>query len=273
MIPRFDAYTATTRAARAQDLMGIVCGLTDRIREGKGHHGFEKRVSFVGDDGQEHGSVSWGGTIHGDLVMMEVKGSRTPDVVQVLRTSYEHRCTRVDSCYDIDQPGAFEELLKPCIDVKKAFRLKGSKAGDWEDFPEDGRTFYMGARTSPVRLRLYEKGRQPEYRHLGRQDWARIELQVRPSKEAKDAYSKATPVEVWGASAWSRDLAAKVLEAQLEPLPAGTTYKLSEQERKLRFLCKQYGPTLMQLASDLGSWEMVGPNLRQIILANKGGRQ
>jgi hypothetical protein len=104
---------------------------------------------------------------------------------------------------------------------------------------------------------------------LERPNWVRLELQVRPEKEAKERYSTATPMEVWGASRWTRDLAARILETKLQPLPAGTTYKLSEQERKLRYLCKQYGSTIMQLASDLGSWDLVGVNLREIILAEK----
>ena len=51
----------------------------------------------------------------------------------------------------------------------------GGKAGDWDDFPEKGRTLYLGSQSSPVRMRLYEKGLQPEYAHLNRPNWARIE--------------------------------------------------------------------------------------------------
>ena len=52
----------------------------------------------------------------------------------------------------------------------------GGKAGDWDDFPEKGRTLYLGSQSSPVRMRLYEKGLQPEYAHLNRPNWARIEF-------------------------------------------------------------------------------------------------
>jgi hypothetical protein len=264
MLTRFDAYTATTRAAKAEDLFQMLFRGGDRFRQGKGHHGFENRASFVGLDGAETAAVSWGG-LHGELVMMEAKGERTPAIVDRLRSKYEHRCTRVDSCYDVEEPGAFEKLLTPCLEVKKDFKLKGSKAGDWEDFPEDGRTLYVGANSSPVRLRLYEKGHQPEYRHLARPDWVRIELQVRPAKDAKDSYSKADSLAVWGASAWTRELAGKVLAAELAPLPAGTTYKLTEEERAIRFMCKQYGNHLMSLRNRLGSWEAVGVELSEII--------
>lgn len=264
MLTRFDAYTATTRAAKAIDLMPMFLRGGDKVREGRGHHGFEHRVSFAGPDGAETGSVSWGGT-HGQLVMLEAKGERTPQIVDSLRSLYEHHCTRVDSCYDVEAPGAFEKLLKPCLQVKKDYKLKGSKAGDWEDFPEDGRTLYIGANTSPVKLRLYEKGHQPEYRHLKRPDWVRIELQVRPTKDAKDVYSKADSLAVWGASAWTRELAGMVLAAELAPLPAGTTYRQTSQERALHFLCKQYGNHLIGAHNELGGWEELGLQLGEII--------
>lgn len=265
MLTRFDAYTATTRAAKPQDLIPLVWHMGDKIKQGRGHHGFKERASFVSSCGTETGSVSWGGT-HGDLVMIEAKGERTPDAVERLRASVEHRCTRVDSCHDVEAPGAFESLLEPCLQVKKDHRLKGSKAGDWDDFPEDGRTLYLGANTSAVRLRLYEKGKQPEYRHLNRPDWARIEVQVRPTKDAKTEYSQADSLAVWGASAWTRELAAAVLQAELTPLPAGTTYKLSEQERALRHMCRQYGAHLIGLHNDLGSWEAVGHKIKEMIV-------
>lgn len=264
MLTRFDAYTATTRAAKAEHLIPMIWQVGDKLRQGKGHHGFEHRASFVGFDGAETGSVSWGGT-HADLVMIEAKGERTPEVVEKLRAAYEHRCTRVDSCHDVEEPGAFESLLTPCIQVKKDYKLKGSKAGDWEDFPEDGRTLYIGANSSPVKLRLYEKGHQPEYRHLNRPDWVRIELQVRPAKDAKDSYSHADSLAVWGASAWTRELAGLVLAAELAPLPAGTVYKLSEQERAFRWMCKQYASTLIGVQNQAGGWEELGLKIKERI--------
>ena len=102
----------------------------------------------------------------------------------------------MDACADFDAPGAFEALLAPSIEVKKERRIMGGKAGDWDDFPEKGRTLYLGSQSSPVRMRLYEKGLQPEYAHLNRPNWARIEVQVRPAKEAKETFSSLSPMEV-----------------------------------------------------------------------------
>ena len=142
--------------------------------------------------------VTCSGAEQEDRVMLEVKGTRTPAVVEAVRASYPHRCTRVDSCADFDAPGAFDRVLGAVMDAKKDHRLYGESRGDWDDFPELGRTQYLGAATSPVKLRLYEKGKQPEYRHLNRSDWCRLEIQVRPQKEAKQAYAGLSALEVWG---------------------------------------------------------------------------
>ena len=40
----------------------------------------------------------------------------------------------------------------------------GGKAGDWDDFPEKGRTLYLGSQSSPVRMRLYERACSPNMR-------------------------------------------------------------------------------------------------------------
>lgn len=268
---RFDAYTATLTGAKPQDLYPVLLnsGLSDHVTlsQGRGFHTFGERLAFK-VDGIEFGALSWGGR-QGDRVMFEVKGERSPDAVERLRSAFPHRVTRADACADFDRLGAFEELLRPCMQVKKAHKLKGNKAGDWEDFPEDGRTLYLGAAASAVRVRLYEKGKQPEYQHLGRPNWARIEVQARPAKEAKEAYATLSPVEVWGASSWTRDLAAKVLREHVDPHPAGTVYRLSEREAAIRWMCKQYGAHLVGLAGDLGGWKEVGLTLMEVINEQK----
>lgn len=266
---RFDAYSATTEAASSDDLAQVLVdsipGALDwDIRKGKGFHTFGERMSFKSHDGTEFAAIQWGGR-QGARAMLEVKGEHTPKAVEALRARFPHRCTRVDSCADFDAPRAFQRLLRACKQVKQAHRIIGGKAGDWEDFPEKGRTLYLVANTSPVRLRLYEKGLQPEYAHLARPNWARIEVQVRPAKEAKSEFARLTALEVWGASRWSRDLAGLALANHVDPHPAGTTYRLTERETALRWMCKQYGAHLVSLADDLGGWNCLGLTLREML--------
>lgn len=260
---RFDAYTATTTAANPYQLAELF-GAGMATSEGRGFHQFGHRIAFKDDTGAQVGAVMWGGA-HGDRALIEVKGERTPEVVEGLRSRFPHRVTRVDSCADFDAPRAFQRLLRACRTVKRSHRVWGESRGDWEDHPEQGRTYYLGAVSSATRFRLYEKGKQPEYAHLARGDWVRAEVQVRPEKDAKASYAALSPVEVWGASRWSRDLAAAILKEHVDPHPAGTTYRQSDRDRALAWACRQYGPHFVSLAEDLGSWECLGLTLREMI--------
>ena len=260
---RFDGYSATTTAANHQQLAALF-GPGFSLQEGKGFHTFGHRLSFKDDTGGEVGSVSWGGK-QADRSMIEVKGEHSPWVVEALRSAFPHRATRLDSCADFDAPGSFESLLGRVLEVKQKHRLIGERQGDWEDFPERGRTQYLGSRQSVTRLRLYEKGRQPEYVHLSRPDWVRAEVQVRPAKEAKQEFSGLSALEVWGASTWTRELAAEILLQHVDPHAAGTTYRKTSLEQRLGWLTRQYGPTLMELYAECGSWECVGLSLSEKI--------
>lgn len=269
---RFDAYTATTKDAKASQMAALLFEPGCNPIQGKGFHTFAERISFKDDTGVEYGSVSWGG-LQGDRVMIEVKGERTPKVVEGLRSGFWHRVTRVDSCADFDAPGSFERLLGPCEAVVESNRIYSQRLGDWDHFPELGRTYMMGSARSVSRVRLYEKGKQKEYAHLSRPNWARLEVQVRPAKEAKDSYNRVTPIDVWGGSTWTRLLAAQLLADHVDPHPAGTTYRLTQRDAALQWMCKQYGAHLVDLANDLGGWDCVGLTLQEIISAEAKKRR
>lgn len=260
---RFDAYTATTQAANPYQLAELFgAGLT--TREGRGFHQFGHRLAFKDDSGSEVGAVQWGGA-HGDRTMIEAKGERTPAVVERLRGLFPHRVTRMDTCADFDAPKAFQRLYRDCVAIKRAHRLKGEKRGDWEDHPELGRTLYLGSPQSVSMVRLYEKGKQPEYLHLGRPNWARLEAQIRPVKEAKETFSHVDAMQAWGASKWLSQLAGRVLKDHVDPHPAGATWRKSERDAALEWMCRQYGAHLLSLRDDLGDWQSVGLTLSEIL--------
>lgn len=269
-MPRFDAYTATTRAATPHVLVELLTReASEQVIETRGFHTFGHRVAVRDHAGDEVGAVQFGGS-QGDRVMVEVKGVRTPEVVDAIRARFPHRCTRVDSCEDFERPGAFEELLEPVLRIKQEFRLYGEKRGDWA-FPELGRTQMLGKPGSVNLVRLYEKGKQPEYRHLNRPDLVRLELQTRPQKLAKDVFANLSASQVWGASKFTRALAAEILEQRLDAYPAGTVRKDSKRDQALRWMAKQYGAHLVSLASDLGGWDVLGLTLREMIDEGRDG--
>jgi hypothetical protein len=260
---RFDGYTATTTAANPHQLAELFGPGLD-VREGRGFHQFGHRVAFKDNTGTEVGSVQWGG-VHGERSMLEVKGERTPEVVERLRSLFPHRVTRMDSCADFDAPRAFQSLYRSCLSVKRRHRLKGEKRGDWDDHPEQGRTFYVGSPQSVTMVRLYEKGKQPEYQHLSRDNWVRLEAQIRPAKEAKAEFASLSALDAWGASRWTRELAGLVLSDHVDPHPAGTTWRKSERDTALEWMCKQYGAHLLSLKADLGDWQSVGLTLGELL--------
>ena len=269
---RFDAYTATTQDAKPTEVLPwLLTRAGDSIHMGKGFHTFAERVWVNDQAGDQVAAVSFGGA-QGDRIMVEVKGERTPEVVERLRGRFEHRCTRVDSCFDLEAPGAFEDLLEPGLKAKAEHKLWGERRGDWE-MPELGRTQYLGAPSSAIRARLYEKGKQPEFRHLGRFDLVRLEIQVRPAKEAKDEFSKLSALEVWGASKWTRQLAAEVLQQHLDAHPPGTVRKDTKRDQALRWMVKQYAPHLVSLAADLGGWKELGLTLGEMVREQKLRRE
>lgn len=269
-MPRFDGYTATlprpdqAAAARAAGVfLEAMWRPGDEVRPASAKR-FESCTEVVDDTGQQVGRVSWGGR-RDHLVMLEASGERTPVVVQGVREAYPgHRCTRVDSCEDFESDGVWERLLAAVLGVKAKHGLYGPKAGDW-DFPELGRTQYLGAPSSAVRVRLYEKGKEPDMRHLQRPDWCRLEIQVRPQKEAKTTYSTATAESVWGASPYTRELAERLLQARVEALAAAGGRRLPNRERALRFMCRQYAVAMTGAASDLGGWDVFGLTLGEMV--------
>ncbi len=271
---RFDGYSATTTAANHYQLAELF-GDGYEISGGRGFHGFGERIAFKDSTGVEVGSVAWGGRHdgnHGQRTMIEVKGEQSPRVVEALRSLYPHRATRLDSCADFDAPGAFERLLSSCMAVKRRHRLVGERQGDWQDFPERGRTQYLGSRQSVTRLRLYEKGKQSDYVHLGLPNLVRAEAQVRPAKEAKTAFSTLSPLAIWGASTWTRELAGEILRDHIDPHPAGTVWRKTGLEQRLGFLCRQYGATLVELLAQVGTWECVGLSLSEKIKQQRDER-
>lgn len=264
---RVDGYSATTTEANYLQLVDLF-GPGLEVKAGRGFHQFGNRLALI-DGSKEVGAVLWGGN-HGDRSMIEVKGERSPEVVERLRASFPHRVTRMDACADFDAPGAFEALLEPLIYVKRKHRLIGKKEGDWEDFPERGRTMYVGSTKSTTMVRLYEKGKQAEYLHLARPNWARAEVQVRPgTRDAKEEFAAVSAADAWGASVWTREFAALVLEDHIDPHPAGSTWRQSDLETRLSWLCRQYGPTLLELLGEVGNWQCVGQSLGEVIQAQQ----
>jgi hypothetical protein len=239
----------------------------------KAPHGYAFGQSLEDDAGPLL-RVWWGGS-H-ELPHVVASGEASPRVADLLRAEWrDHRVTRVDVCEDYSEPGAYDRLQDLALSVAKEDRIKVNTAGD-HLLTKEGRTVYLGAPTSHTRLRVYDKAAQlrgqfvaqPERLASIPAELARFEVQVRPQTPvAKRLAAQCSPIELMGSSAWMRKLMLKVSGLELAPFQAGQVWRQADDDRAYAALLAQYGGLLRRIAGDLGSWECLGLQMRDDLVA------
>lgn len=260
---RFDAYSATIQA----DGPSVVATLAERLEAvptgtGKGLHGYTECIELRTDQGVAcrvlvGGSNSWPHAY--------VQGEPTAEFVTAVRSAFpdRHWVTRADSAEDFDAPDAWDLLLDQCLGMAQERGLRIDQQGDWIT-GEYGRTFYVGSRKSPVFTRLYEKGKQqrslaatPAAAASISPDWVRLEMQVRPEKQARYQAATATPQDLWGYSPWGKLLAERCFGLEV-PRVEMHAWREGDDRRAIAWMLRQYGPHLERLQERLGTWEELG---------------
>lgn len=265
---RFDWYQSTLPAEPDEALAGFL-GEFDgaTIHDARPIPPFEQGVSIRRDD-VEVLACYWGG-VNGLNVHAKATGADADQVARVIRREWpNHRVSRADVAEDYRAPEAWEVLEHLAKSVADDHRVKLMHVGDFHRC-EDGRTLYLGAKQSAVRVRVYEKGKQL----LGQgfndadPDHVRAEVQCRPQKDAKSVMAHLTPQQMWGASRWSLDMAQRLGAEDLERIQIGSLYRQSDLDRAYRHLLKQYGSTLRLLCERSGSWEALGAQIGRDLMS------
>lgn len=263
MAMRFDWYQATIQDHPFAIVETVAARLAPdgEVREGRGLHGYTRSATIRKTDGDRAALVLFGGN-GGAHPNAQATGGDAQAFARVVREAWPvHKVTRFDAAEDLAQEGAYETLESACRALARERGLKG-RAIVPDDIAE-GRTYYVGSASSDVRTRLYDKTAEqrrllPPERHGEVPDsWARIEVQVRPRKDAGYAAASFTPEQVWGCSSWTHELAQRLwaLDVARIEMQSG---RETDHQRAYRFMLRQYGPTLQRMLSDLGSWECVG---------------
>lgn len=273
---RFDWYQPTVREnpiVIVDELLGSIAP-DGEVVEGKGRHNYHQSFTVNDREGQRVAVVLCGGP-NGDP-NVTASGPVCDSFVPFVRERWPvHRVTRADVAEDFAGEGVYEHLEGVCRAVAAAHNVKGRAIVP--DQLEDGRTYYMGAPTSDVRVRLYDKTAEVR-RHLAPAQAAlvpdhrvRLEAQVRPRKEWKEAASQLEPRTFWGFAGWTRELAAKALALEVEriTMQAG---RETDYDRALRFLITQYGPTLQRMHAEHGDWAAVGLQLGYLVEQRRRAR-
>ncbi len=257
---RWDWYQATV-PAEPPVVLEALRALGSSVVSGRGLNGYAGTFTVRDAAGQSVARVLAGGN-SGARPNVAASGAWAEPVAAVLRATWpDHRVTRCDAAEDLAEPGAYDRLFGVCRSVAIDRGVKGRQI--LPDDTADGRTYYLGAPTSDVRVRLYDKTAEaraalPPERHAEvPDDWARLEVQARPRQHWRAWAARAEPADVWGLSGWSHELAKRALELDIERVFTKVGRE-SDDERAFRVMCDQYGKVLSRLAQDLGGWECVG---------------
>lgn len=265
LVPAFDWYQASVPIEPEALVREVHAAMPEGIQRlsGKGFNSFRHRVDLADSDGEVYACVQFGGVNPHPNV--KSTGSHAPFLAQFLRHDFpDHRVSRLDVCLDYQGDGAFDDTIRIMTSVGKECRLRGERI--IPDDLDDGSTYYLGAPSSALRVRCYEKGKQlfretrdPVWKQFF--DWTRLELQVRPQKKFKAEAALMEPAEFWGCAYWTRQIAAGALGMNAEPVQMKPS-RIADHERAMCALTSQYGPTILRQIEKLGSWEAFCADLK-----------
>ncbi|MGX1794200.1 hypothetical protein ACWIDW_14805, partial [Microbacterium sp. NPDC055312] len=253
--PRFDWMQTTVRDDPEQ-LWDVLAGtLGGELEDARGLNGYE-RSKLIKRDGETLARVLYGGSNGSPHVI--ATGAASDDVVPVVRGAWPvHEVTRMDTAQDFDEEGGYDRLRAVMLELAEASRITVTSVESTRQGVRS-RTTYLGAPSSRVRVRLYEKGKfEQQQGHGASEHWFRLESQIRPTgQRARLLSASIGPVEAWGMARWTRDLAAAAMGVDVQPI----TMQLRREPdymRAIRNLARQYGPTLQKAIEVEGSWESV----------------
>lgn len=257
-IASFDWYQASVHGFEPDQVVGAFLRADPVLsaRPGRPKNGYDFGADLVAGDVVRL-RVWWGGNAGVHVI---ATGGDSPWAAGVLRASFPHECTRVDSCVDWDEPGLFDDLAANLIAYAKSHRIAINQQGDW--VRGMARTLYLGSPSSDLRLVVYEKG----YQVGGSPHWVRLEVRAKPgNKAARASLASASPGDVLGLG-WFRGCLAECLGwVDLVGSSMCRRHRKTDAERSRIALTKQYEKVLSAWALEAGGWDRLGDAMRSFI--------
>lgn len=281
---RFDAYKATlpggTDPQQAISWLALH-NPAGELREGRPRHGYEACTTLIDGDGDR-----WLDVLHGGAngVMVETSGEGSPGVVDLVRSAWPiHAVARADVCQDFvdEEQGTYDRLL-PRLEqiVRDHGRVKDREVAP-RVAKHDGRSFYMGKRTSETYIRTYEKpeemvskgGHHSLKVFFGR--WVRVEIETKPQKDNRLRACTFQPHEYFGLSRLGRAVVSQILETEVGKTGVIDYKKITARVRQRRVCLTQWGNMFSDWKGELGSWAEVGIAVKELMeeLAREKNRQ
>lgn len=240
--PRWD-YSATTHTdldpASFSTLVPTLWNLLGggRLVKGKGAQGWLSSLAVYGEDDNLRGTIYSGGR---DDVYCLVSGGVSDEVREAITRVGNASTSRVDT--RVDTLAGYEE-------VARLLRLAADKAGaEVTTMRKDvrgvnkGQTMYVGAPSSRIRVRLYEKWLESPGQYV--EGTNRVEVQLRPHSTMKRAVSGWARAETFACSPMCRNL-AELLQLEgssVVSLQSGPK-EVADLDRSIAAMRRQYSKT------------------------------
>lgn len=241
--------TSDTSPERLRAVVGsLVAAKVARFgeRECRPSQAYAHAVEWVKDD-KRVAVVQWGGVNHAlPHVTVPGTGGLSGFVRQELALTdsygFSSKASRVDVALDF-RGVPFDYLSKLCGDEPS--RMVTNADAD------KGDTHYFGSRTSRHFVRVYEKGKQQG--DGVSPDWVRVEVEVKPdTRDGKFLAMKAKLPDLVRTGQIGRRF-AEAIDLDGERLNLSAPEKNNHGlAKRLRYMRKQYGPTLHELATVCG---------------------
>nr|WP_300398062.1 replication initiation factor domain-containing protein [uncultured Rhodococcus sp.] len=227
--------TDSTVPAIAADLVTTLGGAT--AVPGKGLQGWRESLQVFDADGYKLGQVYFGGErtdVHVVSTSTAADSARRL-VVGKFGAKTSRVDTRVDTLLTYED---LEDLLRSAAGRKARLMSVASE----QDGKSLGRTLYVGAPTSQVRIRVYEKWLESPGQYV--EGTNRVEVQLRPPSRAKAAVSAWSAADTFCASELSRRVAGLLGTDVAHPTTLQKQRGTPDLERALQSMSNQYRPSV-----------------------------
>jgi hypothetical protein len=254
----FDWYQATVPTGIDGLLTAFVAAFGGEWQEGRPKNGYAFGRQHPGTGAE----VWWGG--QNPHPHIKASGAVSQAVADWLRATFpRHRVARADVALDFAFAGAFDALRAAMEPVARQAGVACTFLGDLREntpdpsVPRKGRTCYLGAKSSDVRVRLYEKGWEQAARGNPNapKDWVRVEVVVRPQKSRKTQAATLDPFALIGFSKWASRAVGAVLECSPAPIP-NPDKRVKPVEHSLDAMARQYGGRIREFVEAHGWHEL-----------------
>ncbi|MBE0600135.1 MAG: hypothetical protein IH568_02370, partial [Burkholderiaceae bacterium] len=231
-----------------------------KVVQGRGQHNYHQSFTILDEEGSRVALVLAGGPNGHPNVT--ASGNACDAFVPLVRELWPvHRPTRIDAAEDFQGEGVFEDLEGVCRAVTTERNIEGLAMVN--DDPEKGRSYLMGAKSSAVGGRLYDKSAElrahypPERQGEILPHITRLEVAVRVPSAWREAAARWEPEHVFMASDWTQDLARRVLALELERVMQRPR-RVGDYERSRRAMLAMFKRVLHRMHLEHGDWQAVG---------------